>query len=146
DYDPAWCDELYEQREIFEANNKGLSLVPASEFAWFRVRRSSRGQKVLADNADVAKRVLERIRTEGPLSSLDFERETGPTKDWFGMPENAVRAVLEAYTVTGVIGLAWRGGNRRYYDLLDRLLPAELLAQEVPEREQLRDRKSTRLN
>jgi Protein of unknown function (DUF1006). len=59
----------------------------------------------------VAERVLERIRAEGPLSSRDFERETGPTKDWFGMPENAVRAVLEAYTVTGVIGLARRDGN-----------------------------------
>jgi uncharacterized protein YcaQ len=37
-----------------------------------------------------------------------------------------------------VIGLARRDGNRRYYDLLERLLPAELLAQEVSEREQLR--------
>ena len=26
DYDPAWCDLLYERREIFEAYNKGLSL------------------------------------------------------------------------------------------------------------------------
>src|SRR5207248_2001210 len=68
----------------------------------------------------------------------DFDRETGPTKDWFGLPENAVRAVLEAYTVTGEIGLARRDGNRRYYDLLERLLPTEVLAQEVPEREQLR--------
>ena len=84
DYDPAWCDELYERREIVEAYNKGLSLVLASEFAWFRVRRSYRWQKVLDDNADVAKRVLERISADGPLSSLDFERETGPTKDWFG--------------------------------------------------------------
>jgi len=92
----------------------------------------------LAENAAVAERVLERIRAEGPLSSLDFERETGPTKDWFGMPENAVRAVLEAYTVMGVIGLARRDGNLRYYDLLERLLPAEVVTHEVPEREQLR--------
>ena len=28
DYDPAWCDLLYERREIFEAYNKGLSLRP----------------------------------------------------------------------------------------------------------------------
>jgi len=82
--------------------------------------------------------VLERIRANGPLSSADFERESSPTKNWFGMPENAVRAVLEAYTVAGVIGLARREGNLRYYDLLERLLPAELLAHEVPEREQLR--------
>ncbi|MFZ0752622.1 MAG: crosslink repair DNA glycosylase YcaQ family protein, partial [Trebonia sp.] len=59
-------------------------------------------------------------------------------KDWFGMPENAVRAVLEAYTVTSVIGLARRDGNLRYYDLLERLLPAEVLTREVPERDQLR--------
>jgi len=141
-YEPAWCDVLYERREIFEATNKALSFVPTSEFPWFRHVMGRKGSRfhaaALSENAAVAERVLERIRAEGPLSSLDFERETGPTKDWFGMPENAVRAVLEAYTVTGVIGLAWRGGNRRYYDLLDRLLPAELLAQEVPEREQLR--------
>jgi uncharacterized protein YcaQ len=54
------------------------------------------------------------------------------------MPENAVRAVLEAYTVTGVIGLARRDGNVRYYDLLERLLPAKVLTREVPEREQIR--------
>jgi hypothetical protein len=53
------------------------------------------------------------------------------------MPENAVRAVLESHTVFGAIGLARRDGNRRYYDLLERLLPADVLAREVPEREQL---------
>jgi uncharacterized protein YcaQ len=141
-YEPAWCDELYERREIFEATNKALSLIPTSEFPSFRHVMGRKGPRfhaaVLADNAAVAERVIERIRAEGPLSSLDFERETGPTKDWFGMPENAVRAVLEAYTVTGVIGLARRDGNLRYYDLLERLLPADVLAQDVPEREQLR--------
>jgi len=140
-YEPAWCDVLYERREIFEATNKALSFVPTSEFPWFRHVMGRKGPRfhaaALAENAAVAERVLERIRAEGPLSSLDFERETGPTKDWFGTPENAVRAVLEAYTVTGVIGLARRDGNLRYYDLLERLLPAALLGQEVPEREQL---------
>jgi uncharacterized protein YcaQ len=54
------------------------------------------------------------------------------------MPVSAVRAVLEAYTVTGVIGLARRDGNLRYYDLLERLLPAEVLAREMPAQDQLR--------
>jgi len=141
-YEPAWCDELYERREIFEATNKALSFVPTSEFPWFRHEMGRKGPRfhaaALADNAAVAERVLERIRAEGPLSSRDFERRTGPTQDWFGMPENAVRAVLEAYTVTGAIGLARREGNLRFYDLLDRLLPSDLLAEQVPEREQVR--------
>jgi uncharacterized protein YcaQ len=141
-YEPAWCDELYARREIFEATNKALSFVPTSEFPWFRHVMGRKGPRfhnaALADNAAVAERVLEAIRAAGPLSSLDFERQTGPTKNWFGMPENAVRAVLEAYTVQGVIGLARREGNVRYYDLIERLLPADVLAQEVPEREQVR--------
>jgi uncharacterized protein len=137
DYDPAWCEQLYERREIFEAYNKGLSLVPVSDFAFFRAPRSRSSEKALADNAEVAARVLDRIRAEGPLSSLDFERAGGPTTDWFGMPTNAVRAVLEAYAVTGVLGLARREGNRRYYDLLERLLPAKVLARKVTLKEQL---------
>jgi uncharacterized protein len=138
DYDPGWCDRLYERRQIFEAYNKGLSLVPTSEFPWFRGTLSRNAPRTLAENADVAERVLERIRAEGPLSALDFERERGPTTDWFGMPTNAVRAVLEAYAVTGALGLARRDGNRRYYDLIERLLPAKVLARKVPLEEQLR--------
>jgi uncharacterized protein YcaQ len=141
-YEPEWCDALYERRAIFETTNKALSFVPTSEFPWYRVNSGRKGRRfhaaALDDNAAVAERVLERIRADGPLSSADFERESSPTKDWFGMPENAVRAVLEAYTVAGVIGLARRDGNVRYYDLLERLLPADVLAHEVPEREQLR--------
>ena len=86
----------------------------------------------------MAGRVLERIRAEGPLSSLDFEPERGATTDWFGVPTNTVRAVLEAYAVTGVLGLARRDGNRRYYDLVERLLPADVLARKIPLKEQLR--------
>ena len=143
-YDPAWCELLYERREIFEAHNKGLSFVPASEFPWFRGTWSRNGRRVLAENADVAARVLERIRAEGPLSSLDFESEHGATTDWFGIPTNTVRAVLEAYAVTGVLGLARRDGNQRYYDVVERLLPADLLALEVPLEEQLRHKMLSR--
>jgi uncharacterized protein YcaQ len=141
-YEPAWCDVLYQRREIFEATNKALSLVPAGEFPWFRLGFGRKGPRfhadILAENAVVADRVLGRIRAEGALSALDFDPEHGAPKDWFGMPENVVRAVLESLTVTGAVGLARREGSRRYYDLLERLLPAGLLALEVPVREQLR--------
>jgi uncharacterized protein YcaQ len=143
-YDPTWSDLLYERREIFEAYNKGLSLVRSIEFPWFRGILSRNPERTLAENAEAAERVLERIRADGPLSSSDFEREQGATTDWFGMPTNTVRAVLEAYAVTGVLGLARRDGNRRYYDLLERLLPADLLAHEIPLEEQLRHKMLSR--
>jgi uncharacterized protein YcaQ len=143
-YEPRWCDELYERREIFEAFNKGLSLVPVSEYAFFRGTLSLRAPQTIAENPEVAKAVLDRVRAEGPLSSLDFERESGPTTDWFGMPTNTVRAVLEAYTVTGELGLARREGARRYYDVLDRLLPADVLAERIPVHEQMRHKMLSR--
>jgi uncharacterized protein YcaQ len=140
-YDPAWCEELlYGRRELFEAYNKGLSLLPTSELPWYSVswqfNKPRFEQGILAENADVATKILERIRAEGPLSTLDFER--GPTVDWWWAPTNVARAVLEAYSVSGVIALSRRDGNRRVYDLTERLFPAELLAQEVPIREQYR--------
>jgi uncharacterized protein len=144
EYDPAWCDLLYERREIFEAYNKGLSLVPTSEFPWFRGVLAVNSRRVLEENADVAERVLERIRTEGPLSALDFERKSGAAVDWFGVRTNVVRVVLEAGGVTGVLGLARRDGNRRYYDLLERLLPADVLERRVPLRDQLRHKMLSR--
>jgi len=137
-YDPALCDRLYEDRKLFEAYNKGLSLVRMSDFPWFRATLSVQSPRILAEHADVAEQVLERIGAEGALSALDFERRHGSAVDWFGAPTNVVRAVLEAYAATGVLGLARRDGNRRYYDLIERLVPSEILAREVPLKEQLR--------
>jgi len=144
DYEPAWCDDLYERRTIFEAYNKGLSFVRVEDFPWFRARLSPNWAQTLDEHADVAERVLERIRAEGPLSVQNFERAQGPMTDWFGMPANTIRLVLEAYALTGVLGLAHRDGNRRYYDLLERLLPADVLARDVPLVEQFRHRLRSR--
>jgi len=140
DYDPAWCDALYERREIFEAYNKGLSFVLVDDYPWYRGRLSQRWAEALAEHADVAEQVLERIRAQGPMSSLDFERAKGESTDWFGLPRNTVGVVLEAFSLTGVLGLAYRDGNRRYYDLLERLLPAKILARDVPIVDQFRHR------
>jgi uncharacterized protein YcaQ len=144
DYEPAWCEGLYERREIFESFNKGLSFVPIEDLPYFRTMLRHDSPRVLADNVGVAELVLERVRTEGPLSSADFEHQPGTTTDWFGAPTNAVKAVLEAYTLTGVLALARREGNRRYYDLVERLLPAEVTAREIPLHEQLRHRMLSR--
>src|SRR5436305_13196309 len=85
DYEPAWCDLLYERREIFEAYNKGLSFVPASQFAWFRGTLSRSAPQILVESADVAARVLERIRADGPLPASDLEGERGPATGCSGV-------------------------------------------------------------
>ncbi|MGZ6260920.1 MAG: winged helix-turn-helix domain-containing protein [Candidatus Limnocylindrales bacterium] len=129
-YRPAWTDELlYERRVLFEAYNKSLSILPIGELPWYRIswdRALERHEDdAFVAHADLARHILERIRTEGPLSSLDFERE--PMVDWYWGPTNRVRAILEALWESGLLGLSRRAGNRRYYDLPERLFPASLL-------------------
>jgi hypothetical protein len=51
DYDPGWCDLLYERRTVFEAYNKGLSLVPSSEFVWFRATLSRSRRSISSASA-----------------------------------------------------------------------------------------------
>jgi uncharacterized protein YcaQ len=144
DYDPAWCDLLYQQRAIFEAFNKGLALVPTEEFPWFRASPIESAPRILAEHAEVAEKVLERIRAEGPRSVHDFERPAGDVHVYDWGTSSVVRAVLEAYAATGALGLARRDGNRRYYDLLERLLPADVLERKLPLREQLRHKMHSR--
>src|ERR1043166_1583779 len=106
DYEPAWCAELlYERRELFEAYNRALCLLPTDELPSYRVSwtQTVNAPRILADHAEVARQVLDRIRAEGPLSSVDFER--GPTVDWWLGPSSVVRLVLESFAATGVLGL-----------------------------------------
>ncbi len=144
-YDPAWTDELlYERRELFEAYNKALCLLPTAELPWYRVSwtQTVNAPRILEEHADVAAKVLERVRAEGQVAAIDFER--GPSVDWWLGPSSVVRLVLESFAATGVLSLARREGNRRYYDLTERLYPAKLLARTVPRDEQLRHKMLSR--
>ncbi len=138
-YRREWTDDLlYRQRLLFEAYNKGLSLLPVSELPWYRVtwdRARARHEGAAFDeHAPLVAELLERIRADGPLSSTDVEPRAAI--DWYWRPTNQVRAILEALGEAGILGLARREGNRRIYDLAERLFPPNLLAERRPEREQ----------
>ena len=147
DYDPVWTAELlYGTRELFETYNKMLSILPSSELPWHR-HTWSRFQRIHRDDAflrhrEAMEHVLERIQAEGPLTSLDFER-SGKVS-WYWGPTTEVRAILEALWEAGIVSLDRREGNRRYFDLTERVFPPELLGDERPEREQLRHKMHSR--
>jgi uncharacterized protein YcaQ len=138
-YRRAWTDALlYEERALYETYNKGLSLVPTAELPWYRVTWDrNQDPAVFVSHAALVEELLERIRTGGPMSATDVEPREAI--DWFWRPTNQVRAVLEALALAGVLGLARRDGNRRLYDLAERLFPVELLAdRSKSRREQVR--------
>src|ERR1035437_8937316 len=131
---------LYGRRLLFEAYNKALNLLPTSELPYYRITwqngADGRAGQLVREQAKLAEKVLAEITADGPKCSGDFEREAAI--EWWWGPTTAVRAVLEALSVAGRLGLARREGNRRYYDLTERLFPADLLATRIPEREQMR--------
>jgi uncharacterized protein len=131
---------LYEERALFETYNKGLSLVPTAELPWYRLAwdraRRRHDQEAFGEHAPLVEELLGRIRETGPMSSIDVEPRAAI--DWYWRPTNQVRALLEALAESGILGLARRDGNRRVYDLIERLFPDEILAQELPVRERFR--------
>jgi uncharacterized protein YcaQ len=131
-YRREWCEAwLYgPDRRLIELYNKSLNLVPISQLPHYRIsweQYSARyDEGILRDQAAVAHDILQRIADEGPLSTAAFS-EHAHAVDWWWAPTRASRAVLEALFVSGRVGVARRDGNRRYYDLIERLVPEELL-------------------
>ncbi|TMD19064.1 MAG: hypothetical protein E6I98_09350 [Chloroflexi bacterium] len=108
-YKRQWTDDLlYRERTLYETYNKGLSLVPTSELPWYRV-------------------------------SWDLYRERFE-KATFQEHEALVNELLERIqlALAGILGIVRRDGNRRVYDLVERLFPSELLGERHPIDEQRR--------
>jgi uncharacterized protein YcaQ len=140
-YRRAWTDaHLYETRDLYETYNKGLSLVPTAELPWYRItwdlNRVEHEGGAFDEHAPLVEELLDRIRRDGPLSSTDIEPRAAI--EWYWRPTNQVRALLEALAEAGILGLSRREGNRRVYDLVERLFPAELLAETRPREDQRR--------
>src|SRR6478735_4383873 len=140
-YRRAWTDSLlYESRDLYETYNKQFSLVPTTGLPWFRLtwdrRNASHVGGTFDEHAPLVEELLEHIRANGPTSSTDLEPREAI--DWYWRPTNPVRAILEALAEAGVLAISRREGNRRIYDLTERLFPATLLAKRPPEDEQRR--------
>lgn len=131
DYRRAWTEEaLYgPDRWLYETYNKMFSLVPIAHLPWYRIAWDlhTHGDGTFQTHAELVDELLGRIDRDGPLSPTDVPARA--SIDWYWRPTNQVRAILEALAEAGVLGIARREGNRRVYDRVERLFPADLLAE-----------------
>jgi uncharacterized protein YcaQ len=134
DFRPSLLDELlYKERFLVDGWDKMASLNLAEDWPYFS-RYRTRMEDMFGVPSEVvmslAPTVLKQIEREGPQSSLDFDIEA--KTDWAWGPTRVTRASLEGLFKMGRLGVHHRVNNRRYFDLIENLLPEELLGSEDP--------------
>jgi len=152
DFRREWTDGwLYAplgKRKLIELYNKSLNILPIEELPLHRAAweqwRDGLESGVLHEHAELAGTILERVERDGQLSTDAF-RDFDHRIEWWWDSDGTTttrtaKAVMEALFVIGQLGIARREGSRRYYDLVERLVPADLLAQTATVEEQHRHR------
>jgi len=125
-FDPLWLDELLAEGRLFEYWSHAACFLPIEDFALYRPamlrrREQSTREGWLRDNAEVAERVLDRIRLDGTVRAANFERAEGPAGAWWDRkPEK--HALEELYNC-GIAMIARREKFQRVYGLQEQVLP-----------------------
>lgn len=148
-YRRDWCERwLYgKDRRLIELYNKSLNILPVDELPYYRLawsRSASSYGEFLEQHKGLADRIRDHIRESGPVSTASFRDVKDRIQWWWdndaSTSTTAARAVMEALFVVGDLGISRREGNRRFYDLIERLVPARLLETHAPEEQQRRHR------
>lgn len=147
-----WTDQwLYapkDERRLIELYNKSLNILPMKELplhraAWEQWRHGLENG-VLREHAELVDTILGRVERHGELSTDAF-RDIDHRIEWWWDSDGTTttrtaKAVMEALFVVGRLGIARREGSRRHYDLIARLVPAQLLEQAADPEDQHRHR------
>lgn len=128
-YRPEMLDNaLYHDRTLVEVVARNRIIVPVEDYEVFRLRFEEiehRSRPQLASLEPVMDRALRRIEAEGPLSSLDFDEDARISGWWEPDSQAGTRAIrqgLEWLWHFGRLAISHRAGQRRYFDLPERLL------------------------
>lgn len=129
DYRPEILDRLlYQDRELMDGWDKVASIYPTQDWPYFERHRKKMGtnaHKRSSDASLAAEKILRQIGISGPMSSLEFKDTT--KTDWAWGPTSVARAALEILYFEGKLGISHRVNTRRHFDLIERLVPADVL-------------------
>jgi uncharacterized protein YcaQ len=141
DWMERWLYGAPAERQLFEAYNKSLNILPVEELPVHRVDWEHWGQldgvyhRLLQRNPEIAEAILERLGREGPLPGSAFVERGGKRLRWGWGQITVPRALLYGLFRTGKIGIARRLGNVKVYDRMERLYPEALLQTRLPDEE-----------
>ena len=129
-------DLLYKDRLLVDYSDKELSIWPSEDwpyFAGYRERSMEHG-KSFPGIPELEQQAIAWIRKNGPVSSDTLPIEGTifwhSSMHWSGnwhKDSLAARSVLEQLYTDGVLLIHHKSGSRKYYDLAEKYLPADLL-------------------
>jgi uncharacterized protein YcaQ len=125
---------LLGEGRVFEYWAHEASILPIEQWPHFRHVMAGSGHwgshdRALTEHADLVEPILERIRSEGPLASRDFEGRGAGADMWNWKPS---KMVLDALWDRGVLVIGERRHFQRSYDLAERVIPKRWLEATVP--------------
>lgn len=128
---------LYADRSLWDGWDKVQSIYQSSDWPHFEPQRQRMRAHYAPDlkpggKLAAAGMVRDTIRKRGPLSSIDIDHDERLEEWGWGGDTRAVRASMEVLYATGELGVHQRINTRREFDLVERLLPPEVLSQAHP--------------
>ncbi len=129
-------DLLYRDRLLVDYSDKELSIWPAEDWPYFsgyRERSVAQGRR-FAGIPELEEQAIAYIRAHGPVSSDTLPIEGRifwhSSMHWSGhwsKESPAARSVLEQLYTDGVLLIHHKSGSRKFYDMAEKYLPADLL-------------------
>jgi uncharacterized protein len=138
-YTPSMLDELLSRdRRVFEYWTHAAAYIPIRDYRYYLSTMRAFAQRPktrawLKANRPLVRRVLDRIRAEGPLRAADFATLKEKRGDWWDWTPTKV--ALEILFLTGKLMIGERRNFQRVYDLTERVLPPEVDASRPRPRE-----------
>lgn len=137
-----WLHELlYKDRLLLDYPDKNQAIMPVEDWPYFeRYRKAARDAEEqfegLGQLLDAARDYMQK---HGPVSSdelpvtgrIHWHSMIHWSGNWHG-ESNAARSVLEQMYCTGECVIHHKNGARKFYDLADKYLPAQLLSAPDP--------------
>ena len=127
-YQPSDLDKLVRNRKVFEYWSHAASFLPMRDYRFtlpMKKEFSKRESSWYPKDEKLMKRVLKRIKKEGPLRSKDFQREDGSKSSgwWDWKP---AKKALERLFFEGKLEVSRREGFQKVYDLPENVIPSSV--------------------
>jgi len=129
-------------RSIFEHFTHDASVIPTDFYPYWH-RQFDRQKKRIKSASWFKKlpgpagrrKILNRIESEGPLSSNDFKSRITGTREMWSRPPH--KLALDYMWYAGDLATSHRKGFTKFYDLAERVIPSAIQQTEVSDNEQL---------